>query len=404
LLESEISALFTEELGQLFRQSFLCHDWDFGADAVPQVGYFALRFVLNRLKYRHPINQNDLVESEMVTMKRFLPALCSLFLALSARAQTNAINETNTGTPQALTQKTEHAEDYYNLGNSKAGAKDYEAATDAYTKAIESKPDYAAAYLQRATTKSWKQDYKGAFSDLTTALKIDPNLKDASDYLNKMKARSDELLLIGELSMQSTEHKDEAMTNILRAIEMNPDNADAYSVRGIFLWESEDVDGALVDLNRAISLNRDNHQNGTNFIGNTYFVRGRINFSRHNYDKALADLDKAIELKPDYEVAFYLRAALKVKNEEYEDALTDLDKAIKLKPDFKEAIGLRDEVIARIKEENNPLMKEATRSAWNRIQAIEAQLSKDYSNDKKRFFRSEVFYTPKLTRTMRIRC
>lgn len=27
LLKSEVSALFTEVCGQLFRQSFLCHDW-----------------------------------------------------------------------------------------------------------------------------------------------------------------------------------------------------------------------------------------------------------------------------------------------------------------------------------------------------------------------------------------
>ena len=37
LLESQITPAFAEELSQLLCQS-ICHDWDFAADAVPQVG------------------------------------------------------------------------------------------------------------------------------------------------------------------------------------------------------------------------------------------------------------------------------------------------------------------------------------------------------------------------------
>lgn len=63
LLESQISPAFAKELSQLLCQS-ICHDWDFAAERVPQVGYLALRSVFDSLKSYHRIHQNELMENE----------------------------------------------------------------------------------------------------------------------------------------------------------------------------------------------------------------------------------------------------------------------------------------------------------------------------------------------------
>ncbi len=74
LLESQITPSFAEELSQLLCQS-ISHALNVAADAVPQVGYFALQFILRSVKMIREIHQSSLMETERVKMKAIAKCL-----------------------------------------------------------------------------------------------------------------------------------------------------------------------------------------------------------------------------------------------------------------------------------------------------------------------------------------
>ena len=75
------------------------------------------------------------------------------------------------------------AKEYFESGNDKAAAKDYNGAISDYTKSIELDPNYAYAYNNRGISKRNLKDDYGAISDFTKSIELDPNY--ASTYDNR---------------------------------------------------------------------------------------------------------------------------------------------------------------------------------------------------------------------------
>ena len=67
------------------------------------------------------------------------------------------------------------AKEYFESGNDKAAAKDYNGAISDYTKAIELDPNYASAYDNRSITKEKLGDLTGACADAKKAIKLGSN-------------------------------------------------------------------------------------------------------------------------------------------------------------------------------------------------------------------------------------
>ena len=89
---------------------------------------------------------------------------------------------------------------------------------------------------------------------------------------------------------------DLAIAEFSEAIRLKPDDADAYSDRGVAYHLKGDWDKAIVDESEAIRLKPDYVM--------AYIDRGVFYDHKGGYDKAIADYNEAIRLKPDFLQAY----------------------------------------------------------------------------------------------------
>ena len=129
------------------------------------------------------------------------------------------------------------------------------------------------------------------------------------------------LLMLNQISM--------AIEAYSHAIDLNPDNADAYNNRGAAYIKRGKHDLAIENCNKAIQLQPD--------YAVTYSNRGVAHNERGEHDLAISDYDKAIELKPNYADAYNNRGNAYKAKRMYDLAISDYDKAIKLKPNYADA-------------------------------------------------------------------
>jgi tetratricopeptide (TPR) repeat protein len=93
----------------------------------------------------------------------------------------------------------------------------------------------------------------------------------------------------GRIALAHKGDLDGALTDLTKAIELEPNDGYDYMIRGLFKKEKGDLDGAMADYNKAIELEPD-------FSG-AYNNRGVLKKNKSDLDGALADYNKAIELK-----------------------------------------------------------------------------------------------------------
>jgi tetratricopeptide (TPR) repeat protein len=101
----------------------------------------------------------------------------------------------------------------------------------------------------------------------------------------------------------------EALLNYDRAIQLNPNSAEAYYSRArLKHYKLGDYPGSLSDYDRAIELNPTQAE----FYCNRAYL---YQYTYQNYSAALADYDRAIELNPNWSVAIEYRAKLLVEQQ-----------------------------------------------------------------------------------------
>src|SRR5688572_23623176 len=111
--------------------------------------------------------------------------------------------------------------------------------------------------------------------------------------------------------------EDEAIRKFTRAIELNPNFADAYANRCRAYVLIDNPDAALADCDQAIKLNPK--------LWTSYYNRGLIFHGRMNFEKAFQDYSTVISLKDDISMAYYYRAMLYSGiPQDYEKAILDL--------------------------------------------------------------------------------
>ena len=138
-----------------------------------------------------------------------------------------------------------------------------------------------------------------------------------------------------------------AIADYDRAIELNPDYAEACFFRGGAKVVLGDYRGAKADYDRAIELNPD--------YADTYTNRGNINQILGYNSEAIADYDRAIELNPNYAGAYYNRGIAKAELDKHSEAIADYDRAIKLKPDFAEAYNNRGNAKSKLGDHDSAI-------------------------------------------------
>ena len=110
--------------------------------------------------------------------------------------------------------------------------------------AADDHPAAAIDAYQRGVGKQRKGDLDGAIADYTKAIEIDPQYADA--YSNRGFAKS------------AKGDRDGAIADCTKAIEIDPRHADAYANRGNVKWNSRDFEGAAADLKKATEIDAAN--------------------------------------------------------------------------------------------------------------------------------------------------
>jgi tetratricopeptide (TPR) repeat protein len=164
-----------------------------------------------------------------------------------------------------------------------------------------------------------KRNYDQAIEDYSKAIELNPQYADA--YSNRGNAYYDK------------RNYDQAIEDYSKAIELNPQYAIAYYNRGNAYYNKRNYDQAIEDYSKAIELNPQ--------YADAYSNRGNAYYDKRNYDQAIEDYSKAIELNPQYAIAYYNRGLAYYNKRNYDQAIEDYSKAIELNPQYADAYSNR---------------------------------------------------------------
>ncbi len=134
----------------------------------------------------------------------------------------------------------------------------------------------------------------------------------------------------------------DALTDLNRALEINPKDYSAYGVRSEVKSNMDDTELGMQDANQAIALNdRDSY---------TYRCRALVREKRGDLDGAIFDFTAAAGLNPEAAANYFGRANAEYLKGQWTKALADFHKALQRVengPEYPPALHLADSRPAR---------------------------------------------------------
>ena len=118
---------------------------------------------------------------------------------------------------------------------------------------------------------------------------------------------------------------DKAIEAFTKAIEADPEHANAYNNRGAVWYAKKEWDKAIADYTRAIEIDPGSAA--------FYINRGAVWFKQGHYKKTISDYNKAIDIDPGSADAFNNRGMTWYFLAQYDRAVADYSKAIGINPD-----------------------------------------------------------------------
>ena len=159
----------------------------------------------------------------------------------------------------------------------------------------------------------------------------------------------------------------EALDAFTKAIEINPQFAQAYSNRGFAYSNLGDYNQAIKDYNRAIEINPQDAV--------AYYNRGGLAYGKlGNYNQAIKDYNKAIELNPQFAQAYYNRGVAYGNLGNYKQAIADYNRAIEINPQFAQAYYNRGLAYGKLGNYNQEIKD------YSRAIELNPQFAKAYYN------------------------
>ena len=123
-------------------------------------------------------------------------------------------------------------------------------------------------------------------------------------------------------------HDDErlrgAINHFSEASRLNPQNGEAFRLRGAAWRMKGEFDKAIEDYTEAIRLNSN--------YGEAFLFRAGVWLTQEDFDKTVADASEAIRLDPTNADAFRARGSARGRMGHHDNAIADLSEAIRLKP------------------------------------------------------------------------
>jgi len=150
-----------------------------------------------------------------------------------------------------------------------------------------------------------KGEFTEALMNLNKAIDIDPNYAAAYFLRGNIKDNFDD--------------RHGAMKDYNMALEKNPKFTDAFFARGNVKMKLQDYYGAIADFTSCISLNENNIE--------AYFNRGKAKQFLQAYEDAINDCSKIIQLHPKNVDAYYMRGILRIEFGDVKNGCLDLSKA-----------------------------------------------------------------------------
>ncbi len=179
---------------------------------------------------------------------------------------------------KTYTEEQKKAIELLNLGNEKIGYKSFEEAIIHYTAALVHWPEFKEAYKNRGICYALLKNNIRAIEDYKKALALDS----LDPYLHNFHG-----FAMAEIAFEKNdyEHFEKAISEIDKAITLNPEYTEAYVNKGIISLWLDKVDDAISLFDKAISLNGNNSK--------AYYNRGICHHKKGSEARACIDWSKA---------------------------------------------------------------------------------------------------------------
>ncbi len=164
----------------------------------------------------------------------------------------------------------------------------------------------------------------------------------------------------------------EAVAQYSKALELNPNYANAYYNRGWVYYQLTNYTDCVRDMSKVIAYD-DTFQPA-------YMMRGTAYYSLQFYQKAFADYQKAVELNPKDKISLNNMGLIMEQENKNEEALKYYNLALEIDPNYKSAKNNRD-AIQKIAAKSSQKTEQSTNNAHALLVKADAELEKrDYQN------------------------
>ncbi len=170
---------------------------------------------------------------------------------------------------------------------------------------------YSDAFYHLGLAYKEKEDFQNAVKNLEAARK------------NKTWTEADFYVASG-IAYGGTKQYDKAITDLKKAIGIDPKSYDAINNLGLYYSEAGDIPNAIKSLNESIKVNPKFDKAYYN-LGNTYAKQG-------DYNKAIELYKKAIDIDPKYEDAYNNTGNSYAAMKDYANAIVYYKKVIEINP------------------------------------------------------------------------
>ena len=238
----------------------------------------------------------------------------------------------------------------------------YKEAIDSFHSVLETEPDNADVYNNMAVAYTCTADYEHAKNYFIKAIELDPEMAQAYINLSDLYYKTGDLAsAVGTLQRASYELEsnltiahllarvyiedqrwDDAISELERVLDGEPENYDAYYDLGHVYFELGDYETAIDNFENVIAY----EQNQNNEL--LYYALAQAYEANNQIDKAISNYLKAIAVNDKFTLAYKKVGILFLAREDYDDAIEYFENYLEFDIPDEEKVSIQ-KLIDRVK-------------------------------------------------------